>query len=413
MSCHNKSIKLVVVAGPVGTTPREMSRAFIFDEAFMLAKKGLTVHVVRSSLFDHSYEVSYGIHFHNLGGYISLDAFRMVIKNLPKYPAPSLLRKIYLIYWENLYASRVTTIIRRTNATIIHAHFAYPEGFVGLLAKRETKRPLVISVWGRDVQADPDSGYGALTSRRTADLVREALSNADAIIASALNHYWTVIKLIGDHERQKVFYLPPGIDTSRFHPSINGSVVRRVLGIQEDQNIVLFPKHLHRIYGVELLIRAASKVVKEHPNTIFLILGDGPLLSYLKSLTNNLGIERNVRFVGQVPRSLMPFFYAASDIVVDPTIFGQGYAALEAMACGKPVIGFRTGQVKIADKLSGYLVEPYDIEALADRIALLLGDPELRRQMGKNARMYVERNFSLERRINMLINIYDRILGQL
>jgi len=409
MNSLNKDITVTMISVSIGKTPKDVTQSFVFDEACRLACRGIGVHIVRSK-FERGDEVSYGICFHGIERRIDVRALHLLIRNFPIYPPISLLRKPYLPYWENLYALSVVKVAKKSNANLIHAHFAYPEGLVGLLAKRETKKPLIISVWGRDVQSDPRSGYGALSTRKSAYLVRQALSSADAIITSAESHYRTVIRLIGEDEKDKVYPISPGIDVVRFNPNVNGDVVRSNLDIKDNQHVVLFPKRLHPIYGVELLIKAASYVIKKCPNTIFLILGEGPLLPRLQRLVGKLGITNNVKFLGLVSRDKMPFYYAASDLVVDPTIFGQGYAALEAMACGKPVIGFKVGQIKIRDNLDGFLVEPYDVKTLADKIIQLIIDPELRKRMGENARMNVVKNYNIDIRIDNIIHIYDTLL---
>jgi len=211
----------------------------------------------------------------------------------------------------------VERIVKRCNIDIIHAHFAHPDGLVASVAKNSTGKPLVISVLGYDVQSDQKSGYGSLSQRHTTYLVREALMAADAIIVGSESHYKTVIQLIGGKRSGKLHFISPGIDMVHFNPDVDGSIVRNKLGIKADQPVILFARHLRPIYGAEYLIKAVPYVIKKCPDAVFLILGEGSLLADLQRLASGLNVADHVKFLGQIPKTEMPFYYAASDLMLD------------------------------------------------------------------------------------------------
>ena len=98
--------------------------------------------MVRSKIEKES--ISYGIHFHGIERRYDIQALNILARNIMSYPPTSLVRMPTLLYWENLYALNVSKVVEKNDVSLIHAHFAYPEGLIGLLAKRRTGKPLVV-----------------------------------------------------------------------------------------------------------------------------------------------------------------------------------------------------------------------------------------------------------------------------
>jgi len=386
----------------------------VYDEAHELVKEGIDVHVTFWKYADRLFRsrdwTIDRIKVHGLKLFSPVDLC-LGFSNLPKLP-------FYLfspkeIARTGVFLSRskqIEKIAKHHEVDVIHAHFAHPEGLVGSFVKQYTHKPLVISIWGYDVQSDPKSGYGALSRRDTAYLVKRALIAADAVVVGAEVHYKTVVQLIGEERKDKVHFISAGIDTVRFSPNVDGSIVQEKLGISTDQPVVLFARHLGPVYGAEYLIKAVRYIIEKSPDAVFLILGEGPLLADLQRLADSLNVSKNVKFLGQVRKSDMPYYYAASDIFVDPCIFGQGYASLEALSCGKPVVGFNVGQVKVDDERDGFLVEVGNVKQIAEKIVWLVRNPSERREMGIHGRKRVEKNYSLTHRVDSIINLYKKIV---
>lgn len=384
---------------------------FMFDVASGLSRRGVEVHVAKKTMSILSKKrnmIVKGVHLHNFGRRIDPSIITGGLRNISELP-PTAFFHPGSVAATVPYSWFITKLVKMYKIDLLHAVFAAPEGFAALLAKNVVKRPLVISVMGYDVQTDPQTGYGALSHRWTAEMVVKALTGADAIIVGENSHARTVMNLLGKEKTDKIFFIPGAIDVSCFNPFVNGNIVREKFNIASDQTVILSARHLDPIYGAEYLLRAASKIVVSHPKTIFLMLGSGPRKP-LQELVQELKLVDNVIFVGKVHRSQMPSYYAASDIFCDPCMFGQGISSLEALASVKPVVGFRVGQIKIENRTDGFLVEPADVKGLADRILWLIEHPDARKKMGMKGRERIEKHHNLVDRINEILKIYDKLV---
>lgn len=391
----------------------EATCSFVFNEALGLSSRGVRIHVARGvmRIRDGKRDLFLdGMHIHNFSRRIDASIIplraRALVKSVAELPSTSFLHP-KTVAATLPYSWFIAKLVKMYEIDLIHAHFAYPGGFAALLAKNMVKKPLIISIWGYDVQSDPKGGYGALSRKYTREMVSKALNGADAIIVGDYFHRETVVRLIGKDKARKIFFIPPAIDVSHFNPSVDGSSVRKKYGIAPNQTVVLFARHLRPIYGAEYLIKAASKVVADHPEAVFLMLGVGPLRPSLEELVRQLQLDRNVIFAGYVNRAQMPSYYATSEIFCDPCIFGQGLSSLEALACGKPVVGFKTRQIKIVDGTNGFLVEPSNVEELADKIMWLIEHSYARRKMGIKGRERVEKKHDPKDRVTEILKIYD------
>ncbi|MEZ5318845.1 MAG: glycosyltransferase [Vicinamibacterales bacterium] len=161
--------------------------------------------------------------------------------------------------------------------------------------------------------------------------------------------------------------------------------------------------------GQKHLVAAAARVVRELPDTRFVIVGEGELRAALEKQIRDLGLERHVVLTGfrEDALGLMKSFdlFAMSSVTE-----GLGSAMLEAMAAGLPIVGTRAGGIPeaVADGETGLLVPPHDEPALAAAIAALMRDPDRRRALGRAGRARVEAEFSIERMVEGTLDVYRR-----
>jgi len=152
-------------------------------------------------------------------------------------------------------------------------------------------------------------------------------------------------------------------------------------------------------------------VIERVPEAILVLVGEGETRRRCEALVRELGLERCVKLVGQ--RSNMPEVLAALDVVAMPSMFGEGlpYAAIEALAAGRPVVGFPTAGIPevVVDGETGLLVPPGDVDGLAQALIRVLGDDELRERMSVGARKDAQR-FTIARHVDSLIAIYRELL---
>ena len=403
----DKRLSVAVISGPVGKSPQDIIYSFVFDEVYRLAQRRIEVHVIRSKIEKES--ISYGIHFHGIEKKIDLKAVTLSLRNMTTYPPISLLRNPISIYWENLYALNVSQVIEKNDIDLIHAHFAYPEGFVGLLAKKVAGKSLIVTCHGYDILTEPSIRYGIRLSLRFNFIVNKVLNKADAIITASKASFNEATRIV--KEPEKVHLVPNGVDIKRFNPSLDGSYIRKRMRINDHTKVVFSLRAHEPKYGIEYLIRALPLLKRN--DVIFVIGGDGSLRPYHEQLAIDLGIKDKVIFTGRISQDEVPYYYAMSDIVVVPSLQEAfGLVVSEALACGKPVIGTKVGGIpdQIIDGYNGFLVNPKDPKEIAEKILWLIEHPDEAKRMGMNGRKIVEKKFNIDKRIEKIISLYEELL---
>ncbi|MEM2570008.1 MAG: glycosyltransferase [Candidatus Bathyarchaeia archaeon] len=407
----NYHLAVVIVSSSVGKSPRDIIYSFVFDEIFRLAQRGLKVHVVRSKVEEDS--ILSGIYFHGIKRKFDPMILNTLLRNSREFRLLSWLRNPARIYWESLYALNISRVIKKNDVGLIHAHFAYPEGLAGLLAKRMTDKPLIVTVHGYDILTEESVKYGLRLNKNFDAIIKWVLNEADAVITSSNATFKEARKIISAHEN--IYLIPNGVDVQRFNPHLNGSYLKEKLKIGEDK-VVFTLRHHELKYGIEFLIKAAPLVLRERNrnNVMFVVGGDGPLRNYHEKLAEKLNIKDKVIFTGRIPQDEVPYYYSMSDIVVVPSLQEAfGLVVSEAMACGKPVIGTNVGGIpdQIIDGYNGFLVKPRSPEDIAEKIIWLLENQEEAKVMGMRGRKIVEEKFNIERKMDRIIELYKSLLS--
>ena len=153
-----------------------------------------------------------------------------------------------------------------------------------------------------------------------------------------------------------------------------------------------------------MVIRALPQIRAAIPDTVFLIVGDGPYRDELERLAREVGVDEHVVFAGFVPERDLPSYYRAAQVMAVPSrefrknlpVEGFGIVYVEASACGTPVIGGRGGgtEESIADGVTGFRVEQSDPQAIADAAIKLMDDRQLAETMGQNGRQRAVESFN-------------------
>ena len=210
---------------------------------------------------------------------------------------------------------------------------------------------------------------------------------ADLLVSSSTQEREQLLRLYGARpERCRV--APCGYDASLFRP-LDQEQARRALGLTAPY-VVLFVGRMEAIKGIDILLRAVG-MLEERDEVEVVLVGGGEEDTErrkLAALARELGLEGQVRFVGRVPQEELPAYYNAADVCVAPSFYETfGMVALEAMACGTPVIAARAGglQSTVQDGMSGFLVPWHCPEPYAERIETVLGNAVLRRRLAAGA----------------------------
>jgi glycosyltransferase involved in cell wall biosynthesis len=387
--------------------------SFIFDEILGLSKKGVEIHVAKEvmSVMDGRRRnlAMRGVHLHNFHRKISPSLVSIGAKCISELPPTAFLhpRPIVSTVPRSWF---VTKLVKMYQIDVIHAHWAVPEGFAGLIAKLETKKPLVVTLHGADILTERSIGYGVRLRFGFDAMLKKVLKNADVVIAASTATAKETLKV--QPYLKKLVLIPNGVDLNRFNMNIDGRYIRDELGIGEESIVFTLRHHVPK-NGIEYLIKAAYLAIRDNPHLVFIIGGNGPLRRRHERLARELGIARNVFFTGYIPPNEVPYYYAASNLFVIPSVIEAfGIATVEAMGCGKPVIGTNVGGIPdiIDNGINGYLVKPKDPKSLADKIAFLIGNPCLMKKMGKEGRRIAEENFDMEKRIDKVLTVYSELV---
>jgi glycosyltransferase involved in cell wall biosynthesis len=202
-----------------------------------------------------------------------------------------------------------------------------------------------------------------------------------------------------------------GVDEVRFTPE--PSVRKRWLSeykVESDELIISTVAVLRAFKNPDTILKACALAVARGIKLRLFVAGDGVMLAELKELSRTLGIEGKVEWLGyQVDPK--PVLQASDVFILASTGEAFGLVTAEAMACGVPVIGTRSGATPeiIADGETGFLAEPRDEKSFADAIEKIAGDPEMRKRLGLNARKRVLDFFTVDRDIEKTLEIYDSL----
>lgn len=350
---------------------------FVADQAAALSKLCPTMVIAPVSIplplrkFHGERQLKFGIPWRQENGYLT---YRPRFFDFPRFGT-------YLNSYSML-ASVLWLLLRtKIRPDVIHSHFAFPAGYVGVLLGRLFEKPVFITVHGYDIhtfaQVPAVTGYRAYTAvaaTREYALVRRAtqyaLQNCSLVIAVSKELRGWVIRL--GIPPNKVVVVPDGVHVQKFQPE-DQVQARNAVGLPSDRKVVLYVGHLVDRKDVSTLINAFARVVHQE-HVLLVIVGDGPLRSKLEHEVRSLSLTDRVRFVGAKPHDEIPVWMNACDVFSLPTLYDTfGCVLLEAMACGKPVIATRVGGIPevVENGTHGFLVEPSDESQLAN--ALLAG----------------------------------------
>lgn len=212
--------------------------------------------------------------------------------------------------------------------------------------------------------------------------------------------------------RDKCTVIPYGIDIDKFNLTEETGQKVTALRSQFKNPIVLFVGRLVKYKGLEYLISAMENI-----NAALLIVGKGPEEERLKSLSNNLNLSKKISFMGEVQDKDLPAYYHACDVFVLPSVNNKeefGIVQLEAHACAKPVVSTAlatgVGFVNI-DGVTGLVVSPRSHEELARAINTLVGDKNLSRLLGAQAKKRVESQFNIKVSAQKILEVYREVLS--
>jgi D-inositol-3-phosphate glycosyltransferase len=288
---------------------------------------------------------------------------------------------------------------------VIHSHY-----WLSGLAARELRR-----AWGAPIvqmfhtlghmKNSVASSPQEWESERRIEGEAEVMGFADRLVAATPLERAQMVWLYGA-DAAKISVVPGGVDLNLFHP-IPQDEAKQVLGLPLERCVILFVGRIEPLKGIDTLLRAIALIAPEMPcwqdELAVIIIGGAPgagieevnsELARLERMRAELGIEELVTFQGAKDQDTLVYYYSAAQMVVMPSHYESfGMVALEAMACGTPVVASKVGGLayNVRDGQTGFLVPERDAEALAARIRQLLKDHDLRKRLGEQAAHWARR----------------------
>lgn len=304
---------------------------------------------------------------------------------------------------------------------LVHGHY-WLSGQVGAVAKERWGVPLVQSMHtlGRvknAALADGDSAEPEIRIRGEAEVIATAdrvVANTDAEARELANLYAAA--------PDRVATVSPGVDLAVFRPG-SQRLARRRLGIPPHAVVLMFAGRVQPLKAPDVLLRAAALLVRDHPklaDRLVVALVGGPSGTGRKDpdslieLAGALGISANIRLEPPCPQRDLADWYRAATLVVVPSYSESfGLVAVEAQACGTPVVAAAAGGLRTAvqDGVSGVLVDGHDPALYARVIAALVGSSGMRAKLSRGARKHASR-FGWSATVDQLLAVYGDAMSQ-
>jgi D-inositol-3-phosphate glycosyltransferase len=304
---------------------------------------------------------------------------------------------------------------------VIHSHY-WISGKVAMVAAKDLNIPLVHTMHTMARVKNLNLAEGEVPE----PMIRvqgetQVVAAADALVANTDAEAASLVSLYGACP-DNVSVVSPGVNLKVFTPGKGRAVARKELEVPADAHVITFVGRIQPHKGPEVLIRAIAEMVNHSPTLrsklITNIMGGASganqsEVERLKELVSWLGIDDVVRFAPPVPRAELPQWYRAADLVCVPSYSESfGLVALEAQACGTPVVATAVGGLRtaVADGISGVLVDGHDPRAWSSVLARLLQEPQRRVLLSLGAVEHAS-HFGWDATSRGTLDIYDRVLS--
>ena len=301
----------------------------------------------------------------------------------------------YQGYRVPMFPTNKCEILDKLGIDVIHNHGLAFMALRSMFAGRTLKKP-VLTTWHTNVtEAVRFYNFSGLPDEVLVRLMwiyfRSLLHRSEVVIAPTETIKESLLSYVPSIRHIEV--VPTGVDLARFQPGIDASAIRERYGLQ-DKKVIL---HLGRIAlekNMDLVINGFAKLAKRMPELRLMVAGEGPAKDYHVKAVQELGISDKVVFTGFVPDAELPLFYSACDVFTIASKFEtQGLVVLEAMACGKPVVGinYRAVAEIVRDGENGFLFDDDEESWCSAVMKGVNASPELRHRARIRAEQFSQR----------------------
>jgi D-inositol-3-phosphate glycosyltransferase len=306
---------------------------------------------------------------------------------------------------------------------LIHSHY-WTSGLAALALVEQWNVPMIhmfhtLGVMKQRVAQTDEEAEGDYRLKGE----QEVLSKADRVVAATLAEL-AQLQWLYKADTKKITIIPPGVDLSRFYP-IPVDEAREFIGVPPCDRMLLFVGRIEPLKGIDTLIEAIAVMRKqgvfdERSLCLSVIGGDPEVdpeamsaeMSRVQDLRGQHGLNDLVTFLGKRGQDTLPYYYSAAEAVVVPSQYESfGMVALEAMACGTPVVASQVGGLAflVQDGVTGFTVPTSDPIALAERLTALINDSGLRQRMGAEAAAFA-RDYGWDVIAKQVVELYEEVL---
>ena len=330
-------------------------------------------------------------------GSLRAEADRLGLGEIPEYPLTSFYDRNFVVQLR-----RLARFLKDNRIDVIHTHDFYTNIF-GLTAAAMARVNVRVGYKG-ETDGFRTSSQKCL-ERGAFRLSHRVIANAEAVRRQLIREGVPAEKVVTHYN---------GLDLERVQPqpSTTREEILAMLGLPERRLVTIVANLQHAVKDHPMFLRAAARVRATTPDVAFVIAGEGRLMPSLRALTSQLGLDRDVFFIGRCEK--IAELLSVSDVcALSSTAEGFSNAILEYMAAARPVVVTDVGGAReaVIEGETGFIVAPGDDQQMAEGIIELLREPQRARAMGRRGRAIVEEKFSCKQHLANTLELYFEVLG--
>ncbi len=324
---------------------------------------------------------------------------------IPELVVPANPVKDFIALW------KIYRFLKKNKYQVIHTNSS-KAGIIGRLAAGYAKAPIVLHTvhgWSFNDRMSPLRKKMYVAMERWSGRYTDSL-----IVVTKFDIQKGLQEGIGTSEKYTVIH--PGVELKRFEDlRVDLKEKKKSLGVEPGMDIVCMIGRLSEQKAPDDFVRVAAKVVKKHPQTAFLLIGEGPLYSKIQSMIKELKLEKNVILTGYYPGNIFEIIPVIDIFMLTSLWEGLPKVFPMSMAAGKPIVATKIdGALEvIEDGVTGYLVEPRNVDLLAEKVLFLLENKEKAKEMGEQGRKKVAPDYSLQNMVEKTDRLYQSLLSTL
>lgn len=381
---------------------------YVRDLTRQLGRMGIHVDVFTRSQDEHVPHV-----LHDLG-------YGNRVVHIPSGPEVPMLKQELVAYISD-YVESILAFAESKGCQydIIHSHY-WLSGLAAIELKTSWDIPMIhmfhtLGAMKQRVARRP----GEIEGRGRLDGEQEVLKAADRIVAATPAEL-AQLQWLYQADTRSIAVIPPGVDLSHFYP-IPPDEAKEYIGVPPCEQVLLYVGRIEPLKGVDTLIEAIAIMQAQGHYVCLSVIGGDPSLSEeelssemlrLQGLRERYGLSDLVTFLGKRGQDTLPYYYSAAEAVVVPSYYESfGMVALEAMACGTPVVASQVGGLAflVQDGITGFTVPVDEPHKLAEYLIKLIDDHDLRRQMGRQAAVFAL-DYGWEKIAQKVLNVYEELI---